>query len=71
MAEDGIVELVVNFSLRIGFSDDAAQISLQGENLTAEMMTSSNMGKELFRVGCCQGRDARFVLPLRIVWIWF
>ncbi len=62
-AEDGIVEFVMELCLRFGLYDDGTQIRLQGDNLAAELTISMNMGKEHFRIGYCQGRDACFVFP--------
>ncbi len=53
-AENGIVELIVKFSLRIRHFDDNAQICFQGDNLAAEMTFTSNVDKEYFPIGCCQ-----------------
>ncbi len=57
-AEDGIVEFIEE---RFGLFDDNTQIRLQGDNLAVELTISWNIGKEHFRIGSCQGRDACFV----------
>ncbi len=62
-AEDGVVEFAEKFSLRFGLFDVNTQICLKGDNLMADMTISSNMGKEHYQIGCCQGRDNRFVFP--------
>ncbi len=61
--EDGIVEFVEEHCLRFGLFNDNIHIRLQGNNLAAELTIVSNMGKEHFQIGSCQGRDACFVLP--------
>ncbi len=60
---DGIVEFVEKLCLRFEHFDDSTQFRLQGDNSAAELTVSSNMGKEHFRVGYCQGRDICFVFP--------
>ncbi len=62
-AEGCNVEFVEYLSLRLGLFDDDTQIRLQGNNLATELTISSNMSKGQFRIGCCQGCDACFVLP--------
>ncbi len=63
IAEDGIVEFVEELCVRFGLFDDSTQVRLQGDNSAAELTISSNMGKENFRIGYCQGRDICFVFP--------
>ncbi len=58
-AEDGIVEFVVEICMHFGSFDDNTQVRLQGNNL--------NMGKEHFRIGCCQGRDAPWTTSLGVI----
>ncbi len=62
-AEDSTVEFVEELCVRLGLFDDNTQIRLLRDNLAAELKISSSMGKEHFRIGCCQGRDACFVFP--------
>ncbi len=62
-AEGGIVEFVMDLSLRFGLFVDSTQIRLQGDNLAAELTISMNMDKEQFRIGYFQGRDICFVFP--------
>ncbi len=62
-AVDGVVELVEELCLRLGRFDGNTQVRLQGDNLAVEVTISTNMGKEYFRIGCCQGRDACIVFP--------
>ncbi len=62
LLKESIVELVEKFDLRFV----TVKIRLQDDDLTAEITITSNRDKERFRIGDCQGRDARFVfLPGR------
>ncbi len=51
---EGIVEFVEQLSLRFRLFDDNTQMRLQGDDVAAELTISSKMGKEHFRIGCCQ-----------------
>ncbi len=61
--EDSLEEFTEAFSLHFVLFDDKAQICLHVDYLTAEMAISFHMGKDYFRIECCQGRNARFVFP--------
>ncbi len=52
-AEYGIVKIVEELCLHLGFFDDNTQIRLQGDNLVAELTISSNVDNEHCQIGCC------------------